>query len=205
MINNIVELKNISNIEKHLNTLADYHVKAVPKDFMPALGNFFLKNVLYKGAIKSDNANVNVYMEDNVLAGYIIYSYDTGKFLKEIFLKRLLFVVVTFIIKIMFNYKMLIMSFKVALSILKEKEEKIKSEILMIVVNNNYRGRGIGGKLLQSMYDDLSNRGFKECKLRVLNDNFAAIRMYEKGGWEKVNEIEFLGRKWLKMKKELKI
>lgn len=203
MIRNLVELSKVDSVEKYLSTLSKMHIEAVPEDYLSLLGKFFLKNVFYKEAIKSDNVNIIVHLESGILGGYIIYSYDTGKFIREIVLRRLLLVVIILIQKILLNYRILAKSIEVGLSIIKDRTETNKSEILMIVVKSNYRGKGIGQKLLESMYMDLKNKNINVCKLRVLINNLAAIKMYEKSGWEKSNEIEFLGRTWIGMKKDI--
>lgn len=203
MIISIIELSEVDNVEEYLSILPKMHIEAVPEDYLSLLGKYFLKNVFYKEAIKSNNVNIITHLESGILGGYIIYSYDTGKFVREILLRRLLLVVIILIQKILLNYRMLAKTIEVGLSIIKDRKETIKSEILMIVVKSNYRGKGIGQRLLESMYMDLKDKKIIECKLRVLINNLTAIKMYENSGWEKLNEIKFLGRTWIGMKKEI--
>lgn len=50
-----------------------------------------------------------------------------------------------------------------------------------------YRGKGIGTKLMKKMREHLKNQGFKKASLAVQKSNYA-VRMYEKVGFKTVDE-----------------
>ncbi|MBE6015885.1 MAG: GNAT family N-acetyltransferase [Lachnospiraceae bacterium] len=58
-----------------------------------------------------------------------------------------------------------------------------------ISLYKDYRGQGIGTKLMQEMLDCLSAHGFKKASLAVQKANYA-VRMYEKVGFRIVDENE---------------
>ena len=53
-------------------------------------------------------------------------------------------------------------------------------------IRPDYRGIGIGSRLLKSVESDLDGRGFKRISLNVARDNGAARRLYEKEGYRVV-------------------
>lgn len=53
-------------------------------------------------------------------------------------------------------------------------------------IRPDYRGLGIGSRLLKSVESDLNRRGFKHISLNVARDNDAARRMYEREGYHVV-------------------
>ncbi len=69
-------------------------------------------------------------------------------------------------------------------------------------VREAYRNRGLGGQLMQHAEADLIARNFRWVTLNVARDNLAAIRFYERTGYEKVardeglwSYIDHLGRR----------
>jgi ribosomal-protein-alanine N-acetyltransferase len=61
-----------------------------------------------------------------------------------------------------------------------------------LVVDEGFRGRGIGGTLLAALLERLEGLGVKELSLAVMPDNEAAIRLYKSHGL--VEEALFLER-----------
>ena len=62
--------------------------------------------------------------------------------------------------------------------------------ILTIDVAPAYRRKGIARKLLQEIETLLRERGIKECRLEVREDNVAALNLYQKLGYKKVGNLE---------------
>ena len=58
-----------------------------------------------------------------------------------------------------------------------------------ISLYREYRGRGIGTKLMQEMLNLLKEKGYKRASLAVQKANYA-VRMYKKVGFEIVDENE---------------
>jgi RimJ/RimL family protein N-acetyltransferase len=55
---------------------------------------------------------------------------------------------------------------------------------LGMFLRREYRGRGIGGRLLERTLRDAWSKGFTRVELEVFSDNDAAIRLYEHAGFE---------------------
>ena len=58
-----------------------------------------------------------------------------------------------------------------------------------ISLYREYRGRGIGTKLMQEMLNLLKEKGYKRASLAVQKANYA-VRMYKKVGFKTVDENE---------------
>ena len=58
---------------------------------------------------------------------------------------------------------------------------------LSISIFKEYRGRGIGTALMKTMLKELKDRGYQQVSLSVQKANYA-VRMYEKAGFEVVEE-----------------
>ena len=58
-----------------------------------------------------------------------------------------------------------------------------------ISLYKEYRGQGIGTRLMEAMLSLLKDKGFKRASLAVQKENYA-VRMYEKVGFKTVDENE---------------
>ena len=64
-----------------------------------------------------------------------------------------------------------------------------KTPSFAISLYREYRGRGIGTKLMQEMLNLLKEKGYKRASLAVQKANYA-VRMYKKVGFKTVDENE---------------
>ncbi|ACQ53405.1 GNAT family N-acetyltransferase [Clostridium botulinum] len=55
-----------------------------------------------------------------------------------------------------------------------------------LVVDNNYRGYGIGNRLIEYVEKDLKSRGIKEIEIYVWEFNRGALNLYEKKGYKTI-------------------
>lgn len=62
--------------------------------------------------------------------------------------------------------------------------------ILTLDITSAYRRRGIAQKLLREIETTLRERGIKECRLEVREDNVAALSLYQRLGYKKVGKLE---------------
>lgn len=68
-----------------------------------------------------------------------------------------------------------------------------------LAVDNNYRGKGIGKKLIKLCLDELKNQGIKKCNLFVLDTNINGLDFWKHNKWE---EISYFYRTFQKSTKE---
>jgi len=62
--------------------------------------------------------------------------------------------------------------------------------ILTVDVSPAYRRKGIGLQLLQEIEKLFMGKGVRTCHLEVREHNLAALRLYEKSGYRKVNKLK---------------
>jgi len=62
--------------------------------------------------------------------------------------------------------------------------------ILTVDIAPAYRRKGIAQKLLHEVETILREKGIKECRLEVRENNVAALNLYQKLGYKKVGKLE---------------
>ena len=62
--------------------------------------------------------------------------------------------------------------------------------ILTVDIEPSYRRKGIAQKLLREIEAIFKEKGVKECRLEVREDNAAASNLYQKLGYKKVGKLE---------------
>jgi ribosomal-protein-alanine acetyltransferase len=62
--------------------------------------------------------------------------------------------------------------------------------ILTVDIEPSHRRKGIAQKLLREIEAIFTERGIKECRLEVREDNVAASNLYQKLGYKKVGKLE---------------
>jgi ribosomal-protein-alanine N-acetyltransferase len=68
--------------------------------------------------------------------------------------------------------------------------------IITINVSPNYRKKGIATKLLNEIETILKQKSINEIRLEVREDNNAAIKLYQKTGYQKMGRLEtYYGKK----------
>jgi ribosomal-protein-alanine N-acetyltransferase len=77
-----------------------------------------------------------------------------------------------------------------------ETDEIEYGHIITLNVAQNYRHRGVATRLLEEMGDLLKQRGIREIRLEVREDNHAAIKLYHKLGYQTMCKLErYYGKK----------
>ena len=76
------------------------------------------------------------------------------------------------------------------LSALERKGNTIRGHILSIAVLPEYRGRGIGKRMMSEVERILKEKGAEYVYLEVEEDNLVARRLYESLGYKEAGKIE---------------
>lgn len=77
-----------------------------------------------------------------------------------------------------------------------EIDEAEYGHIITVNVAQNYRHKGIATKLLHEIESLLKDRGIRECRLEVREDNNPAIKLYHKLGYQTMGKLErYYGKK----------
>ncbi|TVR70620.1 MAG: GNAT family N-acetyltransferase [Sphaerobacteraceae bacterium] len=70
-----------------------------------------------------------------------------------------------------------------------EALEDGRYEVTRLYVDPEVRSRGIGARLLQSVFDELRRRGVAEVIVNVFGDNHAGRRFYERHGFQLTDDV----------------
>jgi ribosomal-protein-alanine N-acetyltransferase len=73
---------------------------------------------------------------------------------------------------------------------IENQQNKTIGHIITINVSPPYRRKGIAQKLLNQTETILKNRKINETHLEVRQDNIAAINLYQKQGYKKIEELK---------------
>lgn len=68
-------------------------------------------------------------------------------------------------------------------------QELLVDEVLMVLVHQDYYGRGIGGRLMEMEREHAREKGAGILKLQVLSRNQRALAFYEKKGFKEIMKI----------------
>ncbi len=71
-------------------------------------------------------------------------------------------------------------------ALLKFEEEKSYAEIKRMYVHEEYRGDGIGAKILRFLHKKIAYRGISIARLETGFSQFNAIKLYEKSGYHRI-------------------
>jgi len=69
------------------------------------------------------------------------------------------------------------------------EEKSLIGHILTLDISPSHRQKGIAQRLLLEMEKIFKEKGVKECRLEVREDNIAAINLYQKLGYEKAGKL----------------
>ena len=61
-----------------------------------------------------------------------------------------------------------------------------QAHLLKVSIDSNYRGHGLGNKVLASSNEELAKQGVNNIYLEVSVENAPAIRLYEKMGFQRL-------------------
>lgn len=76
------------------------------------------------------------------------------------------------------------------------ENDTLYGHIITINVPPTYRRKGVGSKMLKEMEEILKQKSISECHLEVREDNSAALKLYQKSGYQKMGKLEnYYGKK----------
>ena len=70
------------------------------------------------------------------------------------------------------------------------EESNLFGHIITINVSTRFRRKGIASKMLDEIEGVLKSKGITECHLEVREDNSAAIKLYQKNGYQKMGKLQ---------------
>lgn len=188
-----------------LEQMVQIHLVSFKSFFLTSLGDRFLKT-FYRSCIKSNEAVTVVCCDDNGMpAGFAMGSLRADGFYKRLLLRN--FLPFSFeAVKLIFSKPGALVRLVKNLTKTEERSESPDfSELLSIASSPEFRGQGIGRKLLDSFEEKIREEGGRVVSLTTdYFDNGDVIEFYRKSGYEIENDfISFPDRRMYRMIKKL--
>jgi len=168
--------------------ISKLHKKGIPTGFLSKQSITFLES-LYLYLI--ENEIVYVSKKGDKVIGFIAVSINTTGLYKK-FLKSNFILLVKFALKNLFSIEFMKKAYETLNApkkvCIKEMEIELP-ELLSIVVDDTYAGKGTGKQLIDCVEKELLSLGQKRYKVLV-GANLESNKFYEKNGFEILKEIE---------------
>ncbi|MGZ6974655.1 MAG: GNAT family N-acetyltransferase [Acidimicrobiia bacterium] len=174
--------------ERDSSRLADLHATRITDGFLPSLGPAFLER-LYRRIARSVDSFAFVATDDSDqhIAGFAAATADVGQLYRSFALRDGL--VAGFVAA-----PRLIRSWRRVLETVRypsgEGAGLPDAEILAVAVEADSGGHGIGTLVVDAATRRLGERGENAVKVVAGSDNVAALRLYERCGFERHSRIE---------------
>ena len=156
--------------------IAKIHVKALHGDFLPSLGEDFLRSCFYPSMAKNPYADVLVAVVDGDVCGFVLAVVEPDRYLRWFLLRNALPILTTLLVRSVANPRCLLEAGAVALRGAPNLGNA--GEIAFIAVRSDKQRQGIGPRLVEA-----ANELFRKCEKQVgftktLANNHHVIAMY---------------------------
>ena len=180
------------NIEKakdiDIEHVASLHREYINTGFLSSIGSTFLK-LIYQSMVNSNNAFCIVAIEKRNIIGFVSGANDVGGFYKD-FLRMNFIKASTILLPKILNLQFVKKIIETLLYPARKEQNLPNAELLSIVVDKNYRGKGIAQKLFEKLEEEFKIRNVNRFKVIVGSNLISASRFYEKMGGILYSEIE---------------
>lgn len=183
----------------HIPEIAKIHSQELKSDFLPSLGEEFLR-LLYEGVISKKTAFGYIAHEKGRIVGFIIGTNNMDKFFRSAISANFIKIIYLLILKILANPFLL--KNIVETLFYTGKEVGPKAELVVIAVLKKWQGKGIGKRLVKSLENYFEKKNVKKYKLTVYADK-TAINFYKKLKYLKLSEFNLYGKGWYIYEKKI--
>lgn len=166
--------------------VAALHASEIPEGFLVRLGGVFLRR-LYRRAVLSPGAFVDVVREGADVAGFVAVAEDTGRFYREFIVRDGIVAGVAAAPHILRSPRHTLQTLRYGFD---GDDDLPPAEILALAVAPAARGRGLGITLVESAREELHRRGVGPVRVVTAAENDAALRTYLRAGFTVVGQTE---------------
>jgi GNAT superfamily N-acetyltransferase len=190
---------------KHAGRAAHLHARALSGDFLPSLGEGFLR-VFYRQALEQGLAFGHAWNEAGQPVAIVLASRDTSALFRKVVRSAAVPLARAALPAVRKHPKLLL---KVAETFLYPKRERtagpqqVTAELLVIAVDEAWRGRKIGETLVHALDGSFCQSGVPVYKVTVLQANAGANRFYRRLDFAPAGEFKQYGKMWNLYVKEL--
>ncbi len=172
----------------HIENVACLHREYIKSGFLSSLGLPFLA-LMYRSMSDSNNTFCIVAKDKNKIIGFASGAISVGAFYKD-FLRRNFIKASLVLLPRVFNIRFVKKIFETLFYPARKEQNLPKAELLSIVVDEKYRGKGIAQQLFVKLEEEFRNKNIKQFKVVVGSKLIAACKFYEKMGGFFYSEIE---------------
>src|SRR3989338_444046 len=147
---------------EHIVDVVRLHIGGLKGDFLPSLGIAFL-TTFYRTLINEPNTYTLVYCQKRQVQGFVIGTNDMALFLKKILKKRFLAFSLLIAYQVIKKPRLLKNVFETLFYTKKGSEPK--AELVIIVVDQKHRSKGIGKALIKSLEEIFLKNKIRQYKL----------------------------------------
>ena len=171
-----------------IENVALLHREYINTGFLSSLGSPFLE-LIYQSMVNSNNAFCIVSKDNNQIIGFSSGAISVGAFYKDFLMSNIIKASMILLPKIL-NLQFVKKIFETLLYPSRKEQNLPNAELLSIVVDKDYRGKGIAQKLFGKLEEEFRSRNIKQFKVIVGSKLIAACKFYEKMDGILYSEIE---------------
>lgn len=168
------------------------HTSSLAGDFLPSLGFNFLKT-FYDGVIGKCGVYGFGVFEDGKIHGFVIGTTDSSKFFSRAIKAHFLKLSLLLTVRLIKNPTLV----KNVLETLRYSKKAVgpKAELVVIAVDEDYQGKGVGKLLIEALESAFRKEEIKRYKLTVHADK-KAVGFYEHLGYSRRAKFSLYGKIW---------
>ncbi|MGE0491766.1 MAG: GNAT family N-acetyltransferase [Vulcanimicrobiota bacterium] len=179
----------------HAAELARIHHRALPDDFLPRLGRDFLEQVYWPAALGSLENGLTLIMEGPV--AFATVAWDSPGFTRQIVRKNVWKLAYYALRSCLRNPLNLWRCVEVAYASLLARPHPVAAEIVLIAVEAEHRGQGMGRLLVQAASEIVRRQGQRRLRTKTLARNLNVIGLYESEGWTIDERFRLIGKDYV--------
>ena len=187
--------------DKYLNDVSNLWLNSFDENFLSILGKKIITSYLSE-FLKIKHNKGFVLKKNNKIIAFVLYG-DESKIINKIFIKNFIYIVLLFLkFLILLDFKNVLLFINIAFFILilklKPPSFNILKELLIVVVDKKYHGKGYGQKLIKN---SIKNKYFDKNThifVKTLSHTQQNIKFYKKLDFKYVTKIFY--RVYLKLK-----
>lgn len=178
--------------DEHFTQIAKAHIQCLPESLLSDIGVRFVK-AFYRAACQSDQEHLIARFENDVLAGVAFVSLNADSLTSRLMTPRMY---------ISLAFSMLIPSIasRVVKTFMASSEDSNVPELVFFFSTPEFRGKGIGKRLLCDVVEALQERSLDTYAIKTLDspDN-QAIEFYSRNGFERQKSFSHAGHQYVYM------
>ena len=187
--------------DKYLNDVSNLWLNSFDENFLSILGKKIITSYLSE-FLKIKHNKGFVLKKNNKIIAFVLYG-NESKVINKILLKNFIYIVLSFLkFLILLDFKNVLLFINIAFFILilklKPPSFNILKELLIVVVDKKYHGKGYGQKLIKN---SIKNKYFDKNThifVKTLSHTQQNIKFYKKLDFKYVTKIFY--RVYLKLK-----